>query len=85
MREPGSKEFRLWLGERGLCDRSAGDVCSRVKRLERLVDLTAAWTQDDLEVALIKASDFKTLSKFVQSQLRRAGKLRIQYLAECPQ
>ena len=79
MEESQLRPFREWVGKRGLGSRSTGDVCSRVRRLEGLVDLERARTVEELSVALIRSEPFRGLSGSVRSQLKRAGQLWIEY------
>lgn len=74
--------FRQWLARRGLSDRSASDVCSRLNRLSRIIDIAPIKVPADLEVALIRTASFSELSVFVRSQLRRAGNLRLIFEGE---
>jgi hypothetical protein len=76
------EDFRQWLStERSLTARSVNDVCSRLKRLGQFADITKMRTPQQLEAALIQAPAFQGLTMSVRSQVKHAGKLRLEYLA----
>lgn len=78
-----TRDFRDWLNRRDtLSGRSVSDVVSRLNRLAGLVDIQKIKARSDLDVALIKSSDFNDLTRTVRSQLKRSGQLWIEFRKE---
>lgn len=73
-------DFRTWLSQRGMSSRSAGDVCSRLRRVENLVGLQFA-TRPEMDAALICSTEFQQATIFVRSQLKRAAHLWLEFQA----
>lgn len=72
------EEFKSWLCEqKNYTERSARDVCSRLKRVCLLLNKQNVdeCKVDDLEIN----EEFKTLSMSVRSQLRKSVKLFLEY------
>ena len=72
------EEFKVWLCEqKKYTERSARDVCSRLKRVCLLLNKKNIedCKVDDLEIN----EEFKTLSMSVRSQLRKSVKLFFEY------
>lgn len=72
------EQFRQWLQSvKGLGERSARDVSSRVKRVQTMLEteLIAGNTLDILE----QNEEFKQISMSVKSQLRRSIKLYLEF------
>lgn len=75
-------EFYNWLVEaKQLSNRSAKDVISRCKRIKNILHT------DSLDIfsseQLLEADDFKNLSMFIKSQLKRALALWKEYVEVC--
>jgi hypothetical protein len=67
------EEFKKWLKRSAkFGDRSAKDVASRVRRASAFVNVNSKLATEDLLHAMTKHPEFKELSVFVRSQLRRA-------------
>lgn len=71
-------EFYNWLVEtKQLSNRSAKDVISRCKRIKNILHM------DSLDIfsceQLLESDDFKSLSMFIKSQLKRALALWNEY------
>jgi len=75
-------EFLNWLIKRGLQRRSAKDVCSRLKRAEKWVDLKQAHDPQLLIYFLEKNEDFKGLGPSVRSHIKRSIRLYSEFLRE---
>jgi hypothetical protein len=74
------EEFKQWLKRSvKLGDPSAKDVASRVRRASGFVNLDSKQSTEDLLHAMSKHHEFKQLSVFVRSQLRRAVTLYREY------
>lgn len=72
------EEFKNWLCEqKNYTERSARDVCSRLKRVYLLLhkETIDKKTVDDLEIN----DEFKGLSMSVRSQLRKSVRLFLEY------
>lgn len=77
----GDEPFRRWLAdERGMTAASAGDVLSRLRRVERLLGEgeRAADPRDTIH-ALSKVAEFDRLSSSVRSHLKRAVQLEADF------
>lgn len=72
-------EFNDWLlSEKNMSVRSAKDVISRYKRVERIV---GAHYEDGAPLyLLIKSAKYDDLSMFIKSQLKRAATLYSEFL-----
>lgn len=67
------KNFKAWLmNNKGLKERSAKDVLSRVKRVSKFVNVRMKVAENDLLNLLEKNSEFAVLSKYVRPQMKRA-------------
>ncbi|MEI3610454.1 hypothetical protein [Pseudogracilibacillus sp. SO10305] len=78
-----TNDFHNWLIEK--CElklRSARDVQSRLKRVNKFIDISQNIPEDELILNLNRIKDFKTLQPTVQSQLRRSIKLYRKFLRE---
>ena len=71
--------FKQWLqDEKNMSIRSATDVVSRCKRINRMTDMDKI---DDKTVEiLVKTESYADMSSFIKSQLKRAATL---YMAFC--
>lgn len=73
------QEFKAWLVRRGLTERSASDVCSRLRRLQGLVDISRVKTAADYRATLARSDSLNPMTTSVRSQLRRAGALFVEF------
>lgn len=75
-------EFEGWLcAERQLTSRSAGNVASRVRRVQRILGRPVGTADHrDIAHALSKQPEFQELTVSVRSQLRRAVQLHSEFL-----
>lgn len=75
--------FRTWLVEhRGLTDRSAGNIVSRVKRVSKILRANFPPAEVDATLAALKKrSTYRILSTSVRSQLKRAVVLHAEFKA----
>lgn len=77
-----SQRFYKWLcSEIGLSPKSARDVVSRVRRASRFIDLSLPVSDSELLFKMSESDEFKNLTMWVRSQLRRAVSLYRQFLA----
>lgn len=66
--------FRNWLQDNtDLGDRAIYDTVSRVRRVAGFVDPLEARSEAEFRYRLDECAEFSALSKYVKSQLRRAG------------
>jgi len=73
-------EFKGWLKRSvKLGDASAKDVASRARRASTFVNLDSKQSTEDILHAMSKNPEFRRLSTFVRSQLRRAVTLYRQF------
>lgn len=80
---PEGKNFNEWLqNKHNLGPRSASDIVSRYKRYRLITQEREFQDAQEAIYYLARLNEFDTLSKTVQSQLRRAVKLAFQYLYE---
>ncbi len=72
------EEFKNWLCEKKIyTERSARDVCSRLKRVYLLLDKENV--DENTIYSLESNNEFKGLSMSVRSQLRKSVKLFLEY------
>jgi hypothetical protein len=75
--------FRKWLEDyKGLKQKSAGDVISRLKRVNKLIEVDSAAPYEKILLSLENNEEFKNLSLFVKPQLRQAIKLYKEFIQE---
>jgi hypothetical protein len=75
--------FREWLEDRkGLKARSASDVVSRTRRVEKLIDISLEVPYEQIIESLIKNEEYKNFSPYVKSQVKRAIKLYKEFVSE---
>jgi len=67
------------MDEVGLKNESASDVESRLKRAGKFVDLCKEEEADYFIFEMGQNKEFKNLNRTVQSQLKRAIKLNVEY------
>ena len=71
--------FEQWLiNEKKMSNRSAREVVSRQKRVEKLIG-TGSFNENTLEL-LAENEQFSQLSVYIKSQLKRAVTLVLEYL-----
>jgi hypothetical protein len=76
-----TKTFKEWLIQsKGLSEKSAGDVQSRLNRAKKLVSFKATDKLKKIIDALNEDDDFNALTMTIRSQVRRAVKLHKEYL-----
>lgn len=73
--------FRQWLqDEKNMSVRSAKDVVSRCKRINRMTE------EEDIDEktvsVLIEMEDYDNMSSFIKSQLKRAATLYLEFIKE---
>lgn len=70
--------FKQWLqDEKNMSIRSATDVVSRCKRINRMTDMDKI---DDKTVEiLVKTESYADMSSFIKSQLKRAATLYMEF------
>lgn len=75
------KDFRAWLRQtQCYTDRSAGNVISRLKRVQKLIGPVMCFHETlDAVHALEKTSEFSRFSSSVKSQLKRAIYLHLEF------
>jgi len=72
------QEFITWLKtDKAMSERAAHDVCSRLKRVYKLLDVEEV-SPNSIE-HLNGISEFTVLSMFIKSQLKRAVHLKLEY------
>lgn len=77
-------DFKGWLRQsRSVSPRGCNDICSRLRRLGALIDMTAVKSTDDLKVSMIRSELTVELTTSVRSQLKRAGTLYLEFSKEC--
>lgn len=70
--------FEMWLKEeKNMTQRSAKDVISRCKRVQRLIDCEGLNAQS-LKL-LLQSEEYGELSPFIRSQLKRALTLYLEF------
>lgn len=70
--------FKQWLqDEKNMSIRSATDVVSRCKRINRMIDMDKI---DDKTVEiLVETESYADMSSFIKSQLKRAATLYMEF------
>lgn len=72
------QEFIAWLkADKSMSERAAHDVCSRLKRVYKLLNIEDV-SPGSVE-QLNSIPDFTGLSMFIKSQLKRAVNLKLEY------
>ncbi|MBE4907879.1 hypothetical protein IMZ08_07405 [Bacillus luteolus] len=72
--------FKQWLqNEKGLKERSARDVVSRLKRAEKFMDLKYESSYDEIVEKLERNKGYCDLKTAVKPQVKRAIKLYKEY------
>jgi hypothetical protein len=67
------KAFRIWLKRNTkLSDKAAGDVVSRLARIEKITPIHTQRSAEDFLFNLGKKAEYTELSRDVRSQLKRA-------------
>lgn len=75
-------DFKQWLTKvKGLSDKSAGDVLSRYKRVQKLYPFKAKEKESKILNGLEECAAFNKLSPFIRSQLKRSIRLYREFLA----
>lgn len=73
MTQDEKQTFRTWLGRNTkLSEKAAGDVVSRLARIEKITPIHTKGSAEDFLFNLGKKADFADLSRDVRSQLKRA-------------
>ena len=73
--------FKQWLqDEKNMSNRSATDVVSRCKRINRMTEEENI--NDKTVSVLIEMESYDTLSSFIKSQLKRAATLYLEFSKE---
>jgi hypothetical protein len=71
-----NENFKVWLREEyAYSQRVSGDICSRLKRASKLINLNSSNSDEVLLFNLSQKKDFLTWSTSVRSQVRKAVKL----------
>lgn len=74
-------EFKKWLqDEKKMSVRSATDVVSRCKRINRMT--LEEEINDKTISALIEMESYEAMSSFIKSQLKRAATLYLEFLGK---
>lgn len=72
--------FKQWLqDEKNMSNRSATDVVSRCKRINRMTEEDIS---DKTVSVLIEMESFDNMSPFIKSQLKRAATLYLEFAKE---
>lgn len=75
--------FKHWLMyDKGLMKKSAGDIVSRVKRVNKLIDIEPSVSYESIVISLENNEEFRKLSTFVKPQLKHSIKLYKEYIQE---
>ncbi|MEW9053066.1 MAG: hypothetical protein AB2392_18040 [Neobacillus sp.] len=75
--------FRQWLlDNKGLMKKSAGDVVSRVKRVNKLIHLEPHTSYEGIVMILEKNEEFSKLSTFVKPQLKHSIRMYKEFIQE---
>lgn len=70
------KDFKHWLiNKKNISDKSAGDVLSRYKRVQKIVSFKIEEKEKEIFNNLEEDASFNVLSPFIRSQLKRSIKL----------
>jgi hypothetical protein len=78
--ETDAVDFRHWLEKvQRMSHESAGDVVSRIRRVEVLIDFKPQASDGELLRRLEDSDKFKRLGSFVRPQLKRAVRLYKQW------
>lgn len=84
-RDERDQAFRRWLIETtDLSPRAVGDVLSRLRRVERMIDFSEIASDVDLSIRLLGSEEFRTCAPSVRSQLKRAGRYYLDFVAKEP-
>jgi hypothetical protein len=75
--------FKDWIeNNTGLKGKSARDVISRLKRVEKMIDINKFSTYEEILKELDENREFNTLTTYVKPQVKRALKLYIKFAQE---
>jgi uncharacterized protein YabN with tetrapyrrole methylase and pyrophosphatase domain len=75
--------FKDWLAKNtGLKGKSVRDVISRLRRVEKIIDLNLDATYEQILEELDKNEEFSNLTPFVKPQIKRAVKLYKKFVQE---
>ncbi|MDR6125205.1 hypothetical protein QFZ87_004802 [Bacillus sp. SLBN-46] len=75
--------FKEWLEKNtGLKGKSVRDVISRLKRVEKIIDLNLNATYEQILEELDKNEEFSNLTTYVKPQIKRAVKLYKKFVQE---
>lgn len=85
-RDERDRAFRQWLTKTtDLSPRAVGDVLSRLRRVERMIDVSGVGSEVDLSIQLLGSGEFRACAPSVRSQLKRAGKYYLDFVAKEPE
>jgi hypothetical protein len=71
-----SSEFETWLrSKKGLNERSAKDVASRLRRANKIIKFSLEEKETRIFLKLAENAEFQRLSATIRSQLRRSVRL----------
>ncbi|WP_273125257.1 hypothetical protein [Bacillus weihaiensis] len=75
--------FKQWLeSNRGLKERSARDVVSRVRRVDKIIDSDLKESYETIVESLDNNEEFNKFSTYVKPQIKRAIKLYKEFIDE---
>lgn len=74
-------EFRDWMRDTDLTPRSQHDVCSRLRRLAREIELGKLRSDENVDMLFASRKVASDLTPDVRSQLKRAAKFYLQFLS----
>lgn len=75
-------DFASWIDKNlNITIKSKRDVVSRLRRAKALIDIDKIRDDDEARYLLSKNSEFASISKTIQSQLKRSISLYLQFKA----